>query len=289
MIEKAKKDYLAGMKYKDLAEKYDVSINTVKSWVKRHGWSELKKTKGCTQNEKGAPKKEVQEGAAKKSASEEIVVPNDIDKELVDKVMENEDLTDKQRLFCIHYIKCFNASKAALKAGYSKEYCGEIGYQLLQKTTIKDEIEKLKQHRLNRNMLTEDDIFQKMMDIAFADITDYTEFGSEDVPALHPDTRQQLKDENGEPITYKSNYVYFKNSGEVDGSLITEVSQGKDGVKVKLADRMKALQWLGDRIDLLSTAEREKLSLAREKFEFEKENSGSMADEPIEITITRKE
>ncbi|GJJ26556.1 hypothetical protein HUW30_11810 [Bacillus velezensis] len=28
----AHKDYLKGMKYKDLAEKYGVSVNTIKSW-----------------------------------------------------------------------------------------------------------------------------------------------------------------------------------------------------------------------------------------------------------------
>lgn len=35
----AEKDYVKGMKYKDLAEKYEVSINTVKSWKKRYGWN----------------------------------------------------------------------------------------------------------------------------------------------------------------------------------------------------------------------------------------------------------
>ncbi|MFB8733876.1 phage terminase small subunit-related protein [Bacillus sp. SL00103] len=30
------------MKYKDLAEKYGVSINTIKSWKKRHGWERKK-------------------------------------------------------------------------------------------------------------------------------------------------------------------------------------------------------------------------------------------------------
>ncbi|MEK4020380.1 phage terminase small subunit [Bacillus sp. FSL K6-3176] len=42
----AEKDYVKGMKYKDLAEKYGVSINTIKSWKKRHGWK----------RKKGAPK-----------------------------------------------------------------------------------------------------------------------------------------------------------------------------------------------------------------------------------------
>ncbi|KAA0766481.1 phage terminase small subunit [Bacillus sp. SH5-2] len=53
------------MKYKDIAEKYDVSLNTVKSWKKRHGWNRegvhTNKEKGCTQKEqpkkKGAPYK----------------------------------------------------------------------------------------------------------------------------------------------------------------------------------------------------------------------------------------
>lgn len=36
--EKAHIDYLAGMKYKDIASKYGVSENTVKSWRQRYGW-----------------------------------------------------------------------------------------------------------------------------------------------------------------------------------------------------------------------------------------------------------
>ncbi|WP_238544583.1 phage terminase small subunit-related protein [Geomicrobium sp. JCM 19037] len=40
------------MKYKDIADKHGVSLNTVKSWKKRHAWSRKKvhtKIKmGCT-------------------------------------------------------------------------------------------------------------------------------------------------------------------------------------------------------------------------------------------------
>ncbi|MHB9901454.1 hypothetical protein CF095_13575 [Clostridium botulinum] len=53
--DQVKQDYIKGMKYKDLAEKYSVSLNTVKSWVKRYGWSEEKKQKGAYKNKKGAP------------------------------------------------------------------------------------------------------------------------------------------------------------------------------------------------------------------------------------------
>lgn len=54
--EKAEQDYISGMKYKDIAEKYGTTINTVKSWKKRYSWSREegahKIEKVCTQNEK---------------------------------------------------------------------------------------------------------------------------------------------------------------------------------------------------------------------------------------------
>ncbi|WP_421365637.1 phage terminase small subunit [Streptococcus suis] len=52
--ELARKDYEAGMKYKDIAIKHDVSINTVKSWQRRHKWSRDKK--GAPKTPRGAPK-----------------------------------------------------------------------------------------------------------------------------------------------------------------------------------------------------------------------------------------
>ena len=44
-------DYLNGMKYKDIAAKYGVTINTVKSWKSRYQWSRDDK-KVCTQKAK---------------------------------------------------------------------------------------------------------------------------------------------------------------------------------------------------------------------------------------------
>ena len=36
--EKAEKDYIFGMKYKDIATKYGVAESTVKTWKRRYGW-----------------------------------------------------------------------------------------------------------------------------------------------------------------------------------------------------------------------------------------------------------
>lgn len=38
----AKQDYMKGMTYQQLADRYDVSIHTVKSWKRRYGWQRQK-------------------------------------------------------------------------------------------------------------------------------------------------------------------------------------------------------------------------------------------------------
>ena len=34
---------------------YDTSLNTIKSWIKRYGWSKLKKERGAPSKVEGAP------------------------------------------------------------------------------------------------------------------------------------------------------------------------------------------------------------------------------------------
>jgi phage terminase small subunit len=249
--ESAEKDYMSGMKYKDIADKYGVSINTVKSWKKRYNWE---RKKGCTQNKKGCTQKKLE----KKAVADEVK-----------QVMQNTDLTDKQQLFCIYYIRCFNATKAYQKA-YGVDYAtaASIGYRLLEKDGVKQEIHRLKQDRLNREFLSESDVFQKYMDIAFADVTDFVEFGNEDVDVIL---------DTGERKTITVSHVNIKNDADVDGTIISEVSKGKDGVKVKLADRMKALQWLTDHMDLAT--EKQKAEIALLKAKVQTDDGEELADD----------
>lgn len=243
-------DYQAGMKYKEIAEKYGVTINTVKSWKTRYGWSKekgvhTKVEKVCTQKNVGTQNKEA--------------VAED-----VRQVMDNPDLTDKQRLFCLHYVRCFSATKAYQKAyGCGYDVANAEGYKLLVKPCVREEINRLKQNRLNREMLDEHDIFQKYMDIAFADITDYVEFGREKVQVMGAFGPVEIKDpETGKkiPLLKEINSVRFKESAAVDGTLITEVKQGKDGASIKLADRMKAMDWLAAHMDLATAEQRAKIA-----------------------------
>ena len=262
--ELAYQDYLNGMKYKEIAEKYGVTINTVKSWKTRYKWSKDGKKSVHTKTGKVCTQKS-NESNAKKEAIVEAVW----------QVIENTELTDKQRLFCLYYVKCFNATKAYQKA-FQVDYataCGNAS-NLLKSIEIKNEILRLKQNRLNREMLDESDIFQKYMDIAFSDVTDFVEFGQEDVPVMAVYGPVQVKDEEtGEKktLTKRVNVVRFKDSSEVDGTLIAEVKQGKDGASIKLPDRMKALEWLAEHMDMATEEQKVRIEMMRQKSNVQQE------------------
>lgn len=69
-----KKDYLKGLKQKEICAKYDISINTLKSWIKRYKWAEEKRNKGAPKNKRGAPfnnKNSVGHGAPKENKNAE--------------------------------------------------------------------------------------------------------------------------------------------------------------------------------------------------------------------------
>lgn len=248
---KAEELYKKGKKLVEIANQLNIPEGTVRRWKSTYKWDTERSDKNSERSHRN------------KSKKKEAVV------EEVNHVMDNPDLTDKQRLFCLYYVKSFNATKAYQKA-YECSYetaCGHA-HELLKNVEIKKEIQSLKQNRLNREMLDESDIFQKYMDIAFADITDYVEFGVEDIPVMAMYGPVQIKDGNtGEKkiLTQKENVVRFKNSNMVDGTLISEVKQGRNGTSIKLADRMKALDWLASHMNLATEEQKARIEALKAK------------------------
>lgn len=253
-VEQAKMLYDKGLKLIDIANQLGIPEGTVRSWKNRYNWdcNVAKEKRNVAKTKKN-----------KKQNQEEPSVDE------VSSIIENPGLTDKQRLFCVHYIRSFNATKAYQKAyECSYETAMVEGSNHLRNPKIKSEILKLKQERLNREFLSEADIFQKYIDIAFADITDYMTFGTEEVPVMAMYGPVKIKDpETGEEkqLTKIVNTVRFKNSSEVDGTILAEVKQGKDGASIKLADRMKALQWLSDHMNMATEEQKAKVALLQKK------------------------
>lgn len=258
---------------KNLAAKHEVKLGTLKSRKSREKWSRVTK-KDATKTDKVATPKKMNE-TEKKERYEPIV--------------EGDDLTDKQRLFCIYYLKSFNATQAAIKAGYSPDTAHVQGSRLLSNAKVASEIRRLKGEMQQGIFVDAMDVLNKYIKIAFADITDYVEFGSKEVP------NDEFKEElTGVDQSYTYSYVNFKESGEVDGTIVTEVKKGKDGISVKLADKMKALDMLTKYFDLLSENNQKRLKEEKMKMDIKKAKaevdqlSDSQDDGPVEIVITRK-
>lgn len=243
--------------FKALAEKHGVKEGTLKSRRSREGWS------------RDAPKKDATKSKKVATISKKMQPK----KEEFEPVVESDNLTDKQRLFCIYYIKYFNATKAYQKAYECNYITANVnGSRLLVNASVKAEIDRMKEEQTSGLMLDARDVLQKYIDIGFADITDFIEFGAEE---------REERDENGDviydmvgnPVTYLANYVRFKEHDEIDGTIITEVKQGKDGVSVKLADKMKALEMLAKYTDLLSDNDKKRLQEEKLKADTAKANA----------------
>jgi phage terminase small subunit len=63
-------------------------------------------------------------------------------------------LTAKQQRFVEEYLIDLDATQAATRAGYSPKTAGQQGYQLLQKTSIKEMLAKLSKQRSDETGIT---------------------------------------------------------------------------------------------------------------------------------------
>ena len=256
---KAEELYRSGMSLVDIAKELDKPEGTVRRWKSTQKWDGEQKSE---RSEKKASVRNDSRTAKEKAVAEEV-----------EQVMNNPDLNDKQRLFCLHYIRCFNATKAYQKA-YECDYntAASIGYRLLENDGVREEINRLKRNRMNREMLDESDIFQKYMDIAYSDITDYLTFG----------TVKMEDEESGKE--FMVNTVRFKESKDVDGTLISEVKQGRDGASIKLLDKQKALDWIASHMDLATDEQKARIEQMRANADrIKRSSSGDVGEDGVEI------
>lgn len=202
--ERAEQDYMAGMKYAEIAKKYNTTVNTIKSWKQRYKWQRKKcahKTeKVCTQKKRAPATEMVVEDGTKET-------------------LQNEDLTTEQQMFCIYYSRTFNATQSYMKAfNCTYDTAHARGYSLLAKVGIKEEINRLKEIKRQQIVAEADDIVELQMRIAFSDMGNYVEFGKD--------------------------VVKLKDSSITDTQLIRKISKGKNGISIEVEDRQKAFDWL---------------------------------------------
>lgn len=130
----------------------------------------------------------------------------------------------KQKMFIIEYLKDFNATQAAIRAGYSPKTAYSIGQENLKKPEIKAKIEKLIEERC----MTSDEVLLRLAEHARSNVGDYIEV----LP-------------RGQAI------IKLEKAKEAEQlHLIKKLKITKTGPEIELYDQQAALQLIGKHLGL---------------------------------------
>lgn len=87
-------------------------------------------------------------------------------------------LTPKEELFCQHYIKLLNKTKAAIKAGYSKRCAKEIGYENFTKPHIKYRIAQIQEEIREELGIDSHSVISELAALTYWTIKDFVKEGN---------------------------------------------------------------------------------------------------------------
>lgn len=82
------------------------------------------------------------------------------------KVTNDTGLTDKQKKFCEEYLIDLNATKAAIRAGYSEATAYSIGSENLRKPEIRAHVENLIDERSKRTLIHADFVIENLVEVS---------------------------------------------------------------------------------------------------------------------------
>ena len=155
----------------------------------------------------------------------------------------------RQEMFCRYYITeingtTFNATQAAIKAGYSERTATATASRLLTYVNIKDRIAELQQEAFKRTDMDADWVLERYKRIIEDKISNYLSYSSKEV---------FFKDKDDEWDSYHTQDVNLKNSEDIDTWNISEISIGKDGqFKFKLHCKDTALKDVGRHLKMFT-------------------------------------
>ena len=150
-------------------------------------------------------------------------------------------LKPKHRRFVDEYLVDLNATKAAVRAGYSERSAGAQGHRLINLTEIADAIRKAQRERAERTGIRADRVLEELARIAFANMSDYmrtTDEGDAFVD-LSKLTREQAS---------AISEVIVEDFRDGRGANARDVRR----VKFKLIDKRQALSDLGKHLGLFT-------------------------------------
>ena len=142
-------------------------------------------------------------------------------------------LTPKQRRFVNEYLIDFNATQAAIRAGFSKRSAGNIANEYLKKPHIQAELQKRQKKLQEKLEITQEKVLQELASIAFANGSDFATVIPGGIVEVIP-TSEVPKEKL---------------------PAIAGIEQTRTGVKVKTHDKVRALEKLGEYLGLFESGQ----------------------------------
>ncbi len=153
----------------------------------------------------------------------------------------NAKLTARQERFILEYLVDLNATQAAIRAGYSRNSARQIGQENLSKPVVAAAISAAKRERAEATRIDAEWVLREAVAL-------YERCIGEVKPALHPKSRQQMRDADGnllftfqaataarvlELIGKHTEIAAFKDRLEVSGglSMVERLHAGRARVK----------------------------------------------------------
>ena len=145
----------------------------------------------------------------------------------------------RQKRFASEYLLDYNATQAAIRAGYSARTANEQGCDLLAKPKIREEIDKRNDRVMLKLELSHERIIREFAKVGFSEITDFLSFGSGGV-ALKDSANIDPKKMGA--IAEVSEVRSTRGTAEGDDIILNS------NIKFKLHDKVRALVELDDRL-----------------------------------------
>lgn len=166
--------------------------------------------------------------------------------------MSNHQLTHKQEKFILAVVEGKTQADAYRHAYNASNMSADTIINKASKLMARDDIrarynelmEKVRNRLEEKAIVTVEEVVKELKKIGFADIKDFLEFKTD---------LSIVGYEDGEPVTDYRTVVQLKESDEVDGTLINEISISKDGtLKFKLHDKISALEKIGKHLKMFT-------------------------------------
>ena len=153
-------------------------------------------------------------------------------------------ITDRMKKFVDEYLIDFNATQAAIRAGYSESTANEQGSQLLARPDIRELVAEGQKEVMARTQTFQDSAVDELKIVGFSDLADFLTVKADGIVEQKPFdelTKEQTK-------CIKKIKQVVRSTHAADGSLLHQTAT----LEIELHDKLKALELLGRHLGMFN-------------------------------------